>query len=488
MAVSENELVSIKRYKQSAPSLASTMSLPIQAFVDPLPDQPAPGIWTPNGISYSSPDNTAFWYWDFEQDKQMVEKILKIMEKDPHWIQKQIKKHNLAAQGLEKRVARIVDSAAAYSEHDKQASIQTFESFLTKEHERWSASLFIDLFDPFEKEILYFVFGKQLEKIEPKDLQTLLLPDKTFLWEEQEELEKIKTVFIQQNKQQSPQVEKLLQKHATKYWWIQNSYQSVQKLDEKYFFNRLLEKSGPSFMQKVKQEKQRILSKYAFDAQTVDRLQQFVDLTFFRDIRKKFTLIANFGVISFFHMIAQKQQIPVEHSDFVISFYEYRKFIEKDSAFVKELAERAKKGVLIIGSNQCGQFRIETQKAPERFKQIESSFFGEQLIYGMIASLGKTAGKAKIILNLNEFSKFEEGDVLITGMTRPEFVPLMKKAAAIVTDEGGITSHAAIVSRELGKPCIIGTQSATKTFKDGDWVEVNANHGFVQKLEKKHDD
>ena len=67
-------------------------------------------------------------------------------------------------------------------------------------------------------------------------------------------------------------------------------------------------------------------------------------------------------------------------------------------------------------------------------------------------------------------------------MTRPDYIAGMKKAAAIVTNEGGITCHAAIVSRELGIPCIIGTKIATQVFKDGDLVEVNANHGWVRKI------
>jgi pyruvate,water dikinase len=76
----------------------------------------------------------------------------------------------------------------------------------------------------------------------------------------------------------------------------------------------------------------------------------------------------------------------------------------------------------------------------------------------------------------------KKGEILIASMTRPEFLPAMQKAAAFVTDEGGITSHAAIVSREMKKPCIIGTKIATKVFKDGDMVEVDANKGIVRKL------
>ena len=70
-------------------------------------------------------------------------------------------------------------------------------------------------------------------------------------------------------------------------------------------------------------------------------------------------------------------------------------------------------------------------------------------------------------------------------MTRSEFIHLMKKASAIVTDEGGVTCHASIISRELGIPCIIGTRTATITIKDGDLVEVDANTGIVKILNRK---
>ncbi len=69
-------------------------------------------------------------------------------------------------------------------------------------------------------------------------------------------------------------------------------------------------------------------------------------------------------------------------------------------------------------------------------------------------------------------------------MTTPEYVPAMRKSMAIVTDEGGVTCHAAIVSRELGKPCIIGTGNGTKVLKDGDIVEVDANEGIITIIKK----
>jgi pyruvate,water dikinase len=93
-------------------------------------------------------------------------------------------------------------------------------------------------------------------------------------------------------------------------------------------------------------------------------------------------------------------------------------------------------------------------------------------------------GKVRIILNPLKEHNFKEGEILITGMTRPEYLPLVNKCLAFITDAGGILSHAAITARELKKPCIIGTQVATTFLKDGDFVEVDADEGVVRILEQ----
>ncbi|MFA5886274.1 MAG: PEP-utilizing enzyme [Patescibacteria group bacterium] len=117
---------------------------------------------------------------------------------------------------------------------------------------------------------------------------------------------------------------------------------------------------------------------------------------------------------------------------------------------------------------------------------LESTFSTEMTeIRGLIACPGKIKGEVVVINKKSEFRKMMPGKILVTTMTRPDFLPLMRQAAAVVTDEGGITSHAAIVSRELKIPCIIGTQVGTKVLKDGYQVEVNANHGVVLVLDSK---
>ncbi|MBE8540223.1 pyruvate, water dikinase [Geoglobus acetivorans] len=101
------------------------------------------------------------------------------------------------------------------------------------------------------------------------------------------------------------------------------------------------------------------------------------------------------------------------------------------------------------------------------------------IIKGLGASPGIGIGKVKVIFSEKEINKVEQGDILVTTMTTPDMVPAMKRASAIVTDEGGLTCHAAIVSRELGVPAVVGTKEATKVLKDGMIVTVDGEKGNV---------
>ncbi len=118
-------------------------------------------------------------------------------------------------------------------------------------------------------------------------------------------------------------------------------------------------------------------------------------------------------------------------------------------------------------------------------KQEEISFSTERtvIVKGLPASPGKAIGKARVILDPLKIDEFKEGEILVTEMTAPDWVPAMKKAKAIVTDSGGTTCHASIVSRELGIPCIVGTKSrgtaATSVITDGMQISVDASNGIV---------
>jgi pyruvate,water dikinase len=111
------------------------------------------------------------------------------------------------------------------------------------------------------------------------------------------------------------------------------------------------------------------------------------------------------------------------------------------------------------------------------------------ILSGAPASPGVAYGPVKIVPDPSQIDKVLEGDILVAEMTTPDFVPAMKRAAAIVTDRGGRTAHAAIVSRELGIPCVVGTEKATTTLKDGQVITVDGSSGNVYpgKIEVKTD-
>lgn len=164
--------------------------------------------------------------------------------------------------------------------------------------------------------------------------------------------------------------------------------------------------------------------------------------------------------------------------------------LEKGREYLKshssEIAQRVNGFALMIDeygneeSEYC-DFELAKQQISSMFLKNHSSEAVTEL-KGQIGCKGLVTGTVRVILNATRADHFKQGDILVAGMTRPEYVPLMKLAAGIITDEGGITCHAAIVSRELKIPCIIGTKVASKVLKDGDMVEVDADKGIVRIL------
>jgi phosphoenolpyruvate synthase/pyruvate phosphate dikinase len=106
-------------------------------------------------------------------------------------------------------------------------------------------------------------------------------------------------------------------------------------------------------------------------------------------------------------------------------------------------------------------------------------------IKGIPASSGIYKGTISILKSLDEIYKFNQGDILVTEATSPSWTPVMQLAGAIVTDMGGMLSHAAIVSRELGIPAVVGTKTATTELKDGDMVEIDGVKGFITVKDNK---
>ena len=108
-----------------------------------------------------------------------------------------------------------------------------------------------------------------------------------------------------------------------------------------------------------------------------------------------------------------------------------------------------------------------------------SSELGDVLVRGLGASPGMASGTVKIILDIDELDKIKDGDIMVTTMTTPDMVPAMRRASGIVTDEGGVTCHASIISRELGIPCVVGTGDATTVLEENSGVTLDGKKGLV---------
>lgn len=150
-----------------------------------------------------------------------------------------------------------------------------------------------------------------------------------------------------------------------------------------------------------------------------------------------------------------------------------------------ELNQRFKFSVIYC---RLGKIKIYAGKQARDFlknKSFEKIIINKSdELKGTAAFVGKVKGRVKIINLPEEMNKMEKGNIMVSHTTFPSLVPAMKKAAAIVTDDGGITCHAAIVARELRIPCVVGTKFATKVLKDDDLVEVDAEQGIIKKINK----
>src|SRR4030043_742910 len=161
----------------------------------------------------------------------------------------------------------------------------------------------------------------------------------------------------------------------------------------------------------------------------------------------------------------------------VLKEYEIKKLAE----ISLKLEEHYKKPQDIEFAIEGGEiYIVQTRAVTTIGKKLEKKEIeGEVILSGLGASPGIGSGKIKIIKNLADLDRMKQGDILVTRMTNPDMVVSMQKAAAIITDEGGLTAHAAIVSREMGIPAVVGTREATTKLKEGEVITVDGSSGKI---------
>jgi len=276
-----------------------------------------------------------------------------------------------------------------------------------------------------------------------------------------------------------------LKQHQKKYFWKSNSYASAKVLSVEDFIKEIkgiLEKKIDvdqkikefEDIKKHKKRKEEILKK--FNDPELNELITLNDVIFrLHDHRKEYMTISLHYIDRFLKEIGRRNGIPIE-------FMRYIRVEEVPNvaSLKEELKKRRKRsiyftlpeGIFVFTGKEADDYISKLNKQ----REIQET----KIIKGNCASKGKVKGIVKVCRGEKEIGKMEEGKIMVACMTQPEFVPAMKKAIAIITDEGGLTCHAAIISRELGIPCVIGTKVATKILKDGMEVEVDADKGIVK--------
>ena len=343
-------------------------------------------------------------------------------------------------------------------------------------------------FPYFLKEKLQTVLDKYLLKeknIKGKEYEILMTPlYQSFLNQENKKLWEI----VKKYRDKPVNFKEKIKKHKEKYQWILFDYASLI-VDEKYLQKKAKEliKKPPKFLDYkiLKKKKQQIIKKYKIVPLYCYYLNILENLFYLMD-KKKEVLTQGHVAINFLHQEAAKRLNLNLNTIRWFFWRDVKDALINKKKLDKKLALSRKKSCLVKFSNGKGSFMPsrEIKKLISDIKKDEAIAKKLKTIKGIPVSPGKVKGKICYLKSARENNKIKKGEILLVGNTTPDFMPAIHKAKAIITNEGGVTCHAAIVSRELKIPCIVGTKIATKVLKDGQLVEVDANKGLVRIIKR----
>lgn len=205
------------------------------------------------------------------------------------------------------------------------------------------------------------------------------------------------------------------------------------------------------------------------------------DVVWLKGYRKEVSFFGYFVLGKIMKELAKRASLSTNQIN-QLMFFEFKDFDKIDPNLLNKRFKFSvmhfHNGNFSVYTGEDARDFIEKQKF-EKIKNIDSDE-----LTGTPAFIGKVNGIVKVINYPEEMGKMENENIMIAHTTFPSLIPAMKKAAAIITDDGGITCHAAIVARELKKPCIVGTKRATQVLKDGDEIEVDADNGIIRILKR----
>lgn len=286
------------------------------------------------------------------------------------------------------------------------------------------------------------------------------------------------------------ELDELLEAHTQKYGWLPMYDHNINPWGKHYFQRRLRElpENASAALQErmaeLDERRHRLNTTLQFlGSEELERLVRLLqEYLVLRTYRTDILRIAYFNIAPLLTTIAEKIRLETPLIPYLTIDEIYEALDDTISISPAEV-ERRMEHVLLL--NDEAGLKVFSKK--EDIERILNEHLGRARLSDHLEGEGVwpgvVRGRVKIVEDISSGSKLEKGDILVATMTTPEMHNMIERAAAIVTDEGGITCHAAIVARELRIPCVIATENATKVLRDGDLVEVDAERGIVRRLE-----
>lgn len=294
-------------------------------------------------------------------------------------------------------------------------------------------------------------------------------------------------------------IKEKIENHCQKYEWLKNPNDfQLLSLSKSEILNRIRYNLKENAKEKVKhilktrKENERNYRKIIQELKFPQRLKTLIEALRTFIYLRTFTTEAADRLFYWARKTILKEiakRMKVKDEDVVsLTGEEIIDFLKSRKKISKKIMKERRKIFAVIWKNGIPKiyYGKKAREIIEKYKELRVPSISEKkeiLITGQVANRGKVRGRVKILSSHLEVGKVKSGEILVVTMTTPDFISAMEKAVAFVTDEGGITCHAAIVAREMNKPCIIGTKIATKVLKDGDLIEVDADKGVVRLLE-----
>ncbi|MCB9805962.1 hypothetical protein H6775_02250 [Candidatus Nomurabacteria bacterium] len=389
------------------------------------------------------------------------------LDKDKDYFKKAREIHRVEQKKVEKIYQEIEEADIPNISDQKlyeiiEKSIQAIQDGVGTGHIIEGFALTVD--EDLKAELLKYTKDSKVNNKVYADLTTP--EEKSFFRQADEDLSEIANSDMDKN---------LIEKFIDKYYWIRTNYGHKEIVDEAYATEEAKTKKDISGWseEEIKNTKKDLVDKFNIPDDLVWKTSLVAFVGAWQDERKKYIMMGAYYVFLLTEELSKRTGIEMQYLKYLLPSE-----VKNAKELLPKLKERREYSWYAFDYEDYYVISGEDTKV---IQDIVKSYEEEvtDVINGTVASSGIAKGVAKICTNAESLDKVEEGDILVASMTRPEYISAMKKAAAFITDEGGITCHAAIVSREMKKPCIIGTKFATKVLKDGDLVEVDGEHGVV---------